>query len=741
MADASTVSVLIQARDNASQALKNVEGNMKSLGASFERHRRGIGLAATAIGAAVTGIAVLSVKSSLDQQIGISQLDAALKNVNTSYAAQEATIEKVIAAQQNKTNFGDEEQRKALRELILVSGSYTDAMAALIPTIELAAGKNMDLSAAATLVARAISGEETALGRYGIQVEKGAGATAVLTAIMESFGGQAEAAADPTTQLKNRMGDLFQVLGDALLPIIEKLVPMIEGLVKKIIDWAEAHPNLARVLGIVVAALGAALLVIGPLILILPTLVAGIGLVSAAFAILSVSMGPITAIVMGATAAIAAGILIWKNWDRIIAVVKQGVALFVRGFVEYIKMFAKAASAIAGFIPGLGGLEDKINQGIDKLDEMSGTVDKWADNTEEKVRAHGNAMGEVEDQVMMAAQKTAEGTSDMSTSFNNAANNIDQSTGDIIRSNADVAVSMEEVARAAELGWGHVEDQVMMASGVVVQSLDDMIRAQEQWEDSQDRSLGRIRENLDETIIKWRESGLRMEDVVKAWAEETGQSVGDVIDHWDKIDLDLDDLKGVIQAFTDTTGRDIFDWSSDMASASGAVRETLRTTAGDVEFVAMGIHDTIAGIHRDASRSVPAPRVGGYTYAPSATAGPAGARAPRTSAQALAAASPTLQAAVAAGFGNINAYMASIGKQGGGWAGGMTLVGERGPELVNLPGGSYVNPHGSGGMGGVTNQFHFHGSVYGVEDLKEAVVEAVRDHAISGGFSGVFAEA
>ena len=50
-------------------------------------------------------------------------------------------------------------------------------------------------------------------------------------------------------------------------------------------------------------------------------------------------------------------------------------------------------------------------------------------------------------------------------------------------------------------------------------------------------------------------------------------------------------------------------------------------------------------------------------------------------------------------------------------------------------------PLGRGGGMGTTNNFHFHGAVYGVEDLKEAVVEAVRDHAISGGFSGVFAEA
>ena len=61
------------------------------------------------------------------------------------------------------------------------------------------------------------------------------------------------------------------------------------------------------------------------------------------------------------------------------------------------------------------------------------------------------------------------------------------------------------------------------------------------------------------------------------------------------------------------------------------------------------------------------------------------------------------------------------------------LVGEAGPEAIV--------PLGRGGGMGTTNNFHFHGAVYGVEDLKEAVVEAVRDHAISGGFSGVFAEA
>ena len=63
----------------------------------------------------------------------------------------------------------------------------------------------------------------------------------------------------------------------------------------------------------------------------------------------------------------------------------------------------------------------------------------------------------------------------------------------------------------------------------------------------------------------------------------------------------------------------------------------------------------------------------------------------------------------------------------------LAMIGEAGPEAVI--------PLGRGGGMGTVNNFHFHGSVYGVEDLKEAVVEAVRDHALGGGFAGVFAEA
>ena len=170
MADQTTISVILRARDEASGQLKKVEGNMNRLADSFAKHRRGIGMAATAIGAAITGIAVLSVKSSLDQEIGIRTLNEALKRVGTSYESNKGKIEAVIAAQQNKTNFGDEEQRKALEKLITIGGTYDGSLRALEVTMDLAAGANMGLAGASLLVGKAIAGETSSLSRYGIVI-------------------------------------------------------------------------------------------------------------------------------------------------------------------------------------------------------------------------------------------------------------------------------------------------------------------------------------------------------------------------------------------------------------------------------------------------------------------------------------------------------------------------------------------------------------------------------------------
>ena len=328
---------------NAEEGFKKTQTSFGKMADGIKKHRKAIGVGLTALGAGITALGASAVKSAQAEAIGIAQLDVALKNVGTSYDSQAAAIERVIAAQQNKTNFGDEAQREALMGLISVSGDYEAAMAALPAVLDLAAGKGMDLGAASTLVARAIGGETSALTRYGIEVEKGATATEVITAIMEKFGGQAEAAADPMVQLKNRVGDLQQEFGKALLPALTVLATLLEQVTTKLIAFSAEHPQLSKVLFIVVGVLGAMALVLGPLLLLLPTIAASIGILSGAFGMLSLSMLPIAAIILGITAVIIAAILIYKNWDKIIAVLKE---TFVASFNKIKEVFGVVSNVI-----------------------------------------------------------------------------------------------------------------------------------------------------------------------------------------------------------------------------------------------------------------------------------------------------------------------------------------------------------------------------------------------------------
>ena len=56
------------------------------------------------------------------------------------------------------------------------------------------------------------------------------------------------------------------------------------------------------------------------------------------------------------------------------------------------------------------------------------------------------------------------------------------------------------------------------------------------------------------------------------------------------------------------------------------------------------------------------------------------------------------------------------------FSGGRALVGEEGPELVDLPKGSNVTPNNQ--MGGSTVNINFNGPVYGVDDFNEKVNQA-----------------
>lgn len=364
MANQEELTILLKARDQATAVLKGVQKQSNSLFASVAKHRKAVGIGMTAIGGSLIGLGILAAKSSQEQAIGISRLNQSLINVGDSYDNQKIAIEEVIAAQQKKTNFGDEAQREALQKLITIGGRWEGSLDALKITTDVAAGANIDLNAAALLVGKAIAGETSSLSRYGIMLEKGATQTEIMAALTKQFGGSAEAAADPMVQLKNRMGDVMQLVGDKLIPFMNNAAVVLERVASKVTTLAEEHPVLTKVIFALVAALAGISAVVGPILLVLPALATGIGLVATAMGALNLSMLPIVAAIVAIGVAIAAAIIIYKNWDDIVNFLKETfdtVFTFIQMIVEkVINAITKVYKSKLGWLLPAGPLVKAI---------------------------------------------------------------------------------------------------------------------------------------------------------------------------------------------------------------------------------------------------------------------------------------------------------------------------------------------------------------------------------------------
>ncbi|MBE9592416.1 MAG: hypothetical protein IMF19_02940 [Proteobacteria bacterium] len=136
--------------------------------------------------------------------------------------------------------------------------------------------------------------------------------------------------------LNARLGDLAVTLGDKILPVATKVMSWMVSIVEKVTDWTEKHPILTGILVKFGVALGAlvgtgGLLILGALAFIkmagaiktslefyrsfaqvLPLVTAKVWAFTA-----SLLANPITWWVIGITAAIAAIVLLWKNWEKI----------------------------------------------------------------------------------------------------------------------------------------------------------------------------------------------------------------------------------------------------------------------------------------------------------------------------------------------------------------------------------------------------------------------------------------
>jgi TP901 family phage tail tape measure protein len=170
------------------------------------------------------------------------------------------------------------------------------------------------------------------------------GKIAEARAELDDVAGATQAAADRVTDPLETMGNSFFRLGvalaqsgmlEALGELVNKLVPLvrwISNLNPEILQWAIAIAGVAIVAGPVISVVGGIATAVGVLWPLLASFVAFLGailipgIVSLGAALFAT---PIGWVILGIAALIAAGVALWKNWDRVLGFLKKAWHLWI----------------------------------------------------------------------------------------------------------------------------------------------------------------------------------------------------------------------------------------------------------------------------------------------------------------------------------------------------------------------------------------------------------------------------
>ena len=168
-----------------------------------------------------------------------------------------------------------------------------------------------------------------------------------------------------TERLKQAMSELSITLGGALAPAWLAIVEAITPVVQKMAEWMKDHPKLTASLIVIAGAIAGIVTVVGILGLALPGIIAGFTALATVASVLAGAVlaitWPMVAIAAAIAGVVAAGVLLYKNWDTITEK--------FRNVMGAIKDFGDALLNLGRYLLGVVQDGDTLNDWLTHLPE------------------------------------------------------------------------------------------------------------------------------------------------------------------------------------------------------------------------------------------------------------------------------------------------------------------------------------------------------------------------------------
>ena len=296
------LSVKLSLNDKQFQSsLKKATRSLKKFGASMQRTGQTMTRSLTMPVIAFGAVAI----KAFDEQIKAeTKLRTSLKGNEQAFKSLKNQAQEL----QKVTLFGDEATMEA-QGFLAQLGLNEEAILRLTPLIQdFATAQGVGLGDAAKLVAKSVGSSTNALSRYGIQIEGEVGTVerlnSAVNALSTAFGGQAEAISKEglgsLIQMKNRLGDIFEEIGEKLIPIVVKLG-------EKLMVVFNGFSNLESKTQEMIIGIALLTATLGPLLIVLGGIAIALAGISA----------PVLATVAAVTALAAAIVFITDNWEAL----------------------------------------------------------------------------------------------------------------------------------------------------------------------------------------------------------------------------------------------------------------------------------------------------------------------------------------------------------------------------------------------------------------------------------------